>query len=672
MSNRSNSANWLRDGNLAFHGGVDGSVPPSDLPRNQCARAINCTMRGGPIKPRPGWQPRPLTFSNDWNGADITQAFENARFQHASFYAHPTNPALISVQGGRVFYISLADFSVQEITPHDGAGVIDRNSSLPQLGWSEQAENYWIYQDNQSYPIIFNGTACRRSNPAQNEVPVGNVMAYAQGRLVVALPDRQTYRVGDLLFSPASGTPAANYKDAVLRFTENNYLSEGGDFIARVFGAASKEGKITGMKSIAQTNMQLGQGPLLIGTPYTMFTIQLPFDRTTWKDLPNPQQTNSPIMGPLSNDSMVLVNGDIWYRSVDGIRSLIMAYRDFSTWGNTPLSAEVGPHLKYDTMSLLEHTSAVLFDNRLLTTISPAPNAHGVFFRGLAVIDFNLISTLTKKMQPAWEGVWTGNRTLKIVKGLVENTERCFAFTLSDECKIELWELVPDSKFDDTDTAINWSFELPSYNCGDSDRFKRLETARIIINELQGTLTGTVKYRTDLNPCWMPWDEFEVCAKREDCCTDLTTTTTAQFTVPDAPESVEVTVASTAEMSTDQPTITIGGYTLTLLDIIDGNTISVQNATGAQDGLVVASGASVAFCGYECEGPHTWREQQRTPVRLKMPPDTFDEVTGEKLRTGFEFQPRLEMAGGYGEIRQIRIYALDAPEQLGIKRRDEI
>src|ERR1041385_6903574 len=93
------------------------------------------------------------------------------------------------------------------------------------------------------------------------------------------------------------------------------------------------------MHPAAMTDTALGQGPMLVGTPNVVFTVNLPFDRTTWKNLAEALQTANPIVGPVSQDSVINVNGDLWYRSLDGIRSYITAQRQFNgAWGNTPQS----------------------------------------------------------------------------------------------------------------------------------------------------------------------------------------------------------------------------------------------------------------------------------------------------------------------------------------------
>jgi hypothetical protein len=564
-----------------------------------------------------------------------------------------------------MFMLDLTTFTVTEITPFktDGSGNLDVNSPILPINWGIQAENYFVLQDNQSLPIIFNGSLARRSNQSLSEVPVGNVMCYCQGRLTVALPDRQSFRIGDLVFG-SSGTPALQYRDAMLRYTENNYYNEGGDFVARVFGAPSAVGPILAMKSGAQGDTALGQGPLVVFTPYTVFTVQLPFDRTTWKNLANPIQTVNPIYGALGQDSTVLVNSDIWYRAIDGIRSYISAQRQFNgSEGNTPQSSEIDDEISVDTPELLEYGSAVLFNNRLLMTISPVNSPYGVYHRGLAVLDFNLISSLRGSSSPAWEGIWSGLRVLKIVKGIVNRRERCFIYNLNASNQIELWELTTGDLFDNGSSPISWSVDLRSYNCGDSDAFKRLETGRIIVSNLVGSLSYTVRYRTDESPCYQLWSSGTVCSKYRDCGGPKTTTTNGPFTVPALNATVVVTLTTTAGMNTFNSAVVIGGFSFTITLVNSMTQVTLKNTAGVTPGTIVPSGASVSYTGFDCTGPHTYREQERTPIKLGMPPDDFDTIAGRKFRTNYEVQPRIEFTG-YGWMRQFRVYNLDEAESL--------
>lgn len=298
-------------------------------------------------------------------------------------------------------------------------------------------------------------------------------------------------------------------------------------------------------------------------------------------------------------------------------------------------------------------------------------SGHGVYHLGLAVIDFNLVSSIQNKLGPVWEGIWTDLRILKILKGMVSKRERCFAVVLNCNNQIELWESIPGSKFDATKIPINWSFELPSYNCGNSDQFKRLETSRFILNNVVGNVSGTVKYRTDQNPCWQDWDTFSACALMEDCCSTITTTTTGEFALPGEGQNIQILVENSQGMTVDQPDITIGGFSVTLLSIDSPIAITIQNPLATQVGGLVANATLVTFCGFKCTGPSTYREQQRTPIRLHMPPENPDPISGHFSNRGYEFQPKIENTGSF-EIRQVRIYTKDESEILGADRRNPV
>ena len=232
--------------------------------------------------------------------------------------------------------------------------------------------------------------------------------------------------------------------------------------------------------------------------------------------------------------------------------------------------------------------------------------------------------------------------------------------------------MVPDAKFDASSTPIEWGFDLPSYNFGNSDQLKRLETARIIINDLVGTLNGTVTYRTDLNPYATAWDTFTACAKYEDCCYPQTTTTVGEFLIPNAGNTLEIVVASTSGMSASTPELTIGGFTLTIVSVdLDGVTLTILNSIAKQNQGIVQTGTTVSFCGFDCAGPHTYQPQQRTPIRLSSPPDAEDAISGHFLNRGYEFQPSIALSGS-AEIRQIRVFAKDEPDILGMDREEQV
>lgn len=503
MSQKANSPKRLSDGFIETSGGVDtgksptvaGPFNPGGLSRDKLAFLINGTVRGDRLRPRPGWKKIDLEFDS-----------EEGLFQGASFYQPPNDVGtLVAFVDGRAWRFNVGtDNSVDEITIAGDANPSNR----PQV-WMYQAEQFLIAQDGQSKPFIYDGGSARRAGP--REVPVGTVGTYGMGRIWQARPNGVTFVAGDLVYSLTGTT------NDVLSFTENKFLNGGG-----FFAVPSNAGRINAMRFLVNLDTSLGQGPLQVFTENTIFSVNAPVDRTVWQNLTYPIQTISMVAyGALSQNSTTLVNGDVFYRSLDGVRSFIIARRDFGTWGNTPMSKEMTRVIEFDERQLLSYSSSVLFDGRLLQTCSPFRTANGVAHRGLMPLDFDQVSAMSDKRPPAWEGLWTGISILQILKGTFNNTERCFAF-VSNGGAIELWELTLKDKFDKLDgedKRIEWAIETGSYPFGNPFDLKRLRGGDVWLTDLVGRVNFDLKFRPDGHPCWLDWKMFEECAKYRDCTT---------------------------------------------------------------------------------------------------------------------------------------------------------
>lgn len=517
--------------------GMASGLDPRLIGINQAALLVNATVRGGFPRNRCGWRQIDLSYDED-----IQPAAEDGRFQGAAFYSPRTGaPCLVASISGRDYrYNVWTDDSVDDITI-----IGDPNPSNQLQCWYVQAEDFLLKQDGLSPVWCYNGGSARRLQVG--ELPGGCMMVYALGRIWVALPDRQSFVAGDLVGS-SSGTPGYNYRDAVLKFTENDFLNEGGAFSVPVMA-----GLINALSFVPNLDTSLGQGPIEVFTDNGAFSINAPFDRTQWKNLTYPIQTvslGSP--GSLSQWSTTMVNGDIWYRASGGIHSFIVARRDFGLWGNVPMSEEMNRLLQYDTDWLLPWSSAVEFDNRMLMTATPVWDAdHGVSHRALAVMDFELISSLGKRSEPCWDGMWTGLNILQLVVGEYQKVKRCFAFVLSGDKKIQLWELMPSLNFDlpvdSPRLRIKWGMETRLHDYGSPNTLKRLERSDLAPSEIQGTVDFNVKYRSDENPCWLPWNEFSICAKDNNCAPEECWTPTlfnktyrTRITLPNPPGECEV------------------------------------------------------------------------------------------------------------------------------------
>lgn len=347
------------------------------------------------------------------------------------------------------------------------------------------------------------------------ELPPGRMMAYCQGRVWESLTDAISFIAGDIV-GGAAGSPAFAFRDAVLKVSENSLISGGGSF-----KVPANLGQITAMRTTAQLDASLGQGPLMVVTPGGIFSCSAPADRTTWSTLTTPIVSESLIgLGGLSQNSTIVVNGDLLFRAVDGIRSLIMAKREFYSWGNTPISFEMNRVLARDNVAGLPYASAVQFDNRLLMTCVPTQGPQGVYNQGLVALNFDPVSSLQGKSASVYDGFWTGINVLQLIEGQFSGVHRCFAFTYNASLgKIELYEILKtgDGDLDNGSAPIIWSFETPMLfkDAKGKSLFDLccLEDSEFYVKDIQpGQTVGfKVQYRPDFSTCWFDWHEFSFC-----------------------------------------------------------------------------------------------------------------------------------------------------------------
>lgn len=450
-----------------------------------------------------------------------------------------------------------------------------------------QAENYVIALAGQHSPVIYDGAKARLAGIG--EIPPGFIGIYIWGRIWIALPNRRSFVAGDIVYGP-SGSFQLGKRDAILKFTENDFLNEGG-----TFSVPSNSGPITSFFSLATQDTSLGVGNLLVGTTNSVISVNTPVDRTTWKNLTYPIQTISLIdYGPQGPRWPASVNGDAWYRSLADFRSFIVARRGINVPGNTPMSREVAPILESDTQSLLFYGSAMLFDNKVFGTVSPVRQDNGVVHRGLANVNLDLLSSMKGKFPPSWEGIQTGLNILQLLKGPIDGQERAFALALNDDGGIELWELLSESagglydvyqtregiNTSITRTAIDAWMDTKSYDSQSPFNLKNLYMGELYIDEIVDEVQVRVKFRPDQYPTWVDWQTITLCANVTQC---------------------------------------------------------TVNSPGA----------------FSCTVWKTRQKQYAARIRIPRPPASCNSIAGVPLDLGYEFQFRLEWTG-HCRIRRFR------------------
>lgn len=502
-------------GQLSWDAGVNSdAVPtirgpgnPNGLPENALSWLNNGTVRQGTIQPRGGW-------------IDLAAfAVGIGLFQEAIMYQPLfAFPYIIAQIAGRTFQVrvDLDPVIIVELTiPGD-----PNPANLPQA-WMVQGNEFLVIQDGVSEPLVWDDTVLRRISAMGGTPPylrACEAMVFYQGHIWCAFG--RAYWAGDISGGVAGTAPYAN-RDSILHMTENTYSSLGG-----TFALPTESGNIRALSYPANINTFLGQGPLLIFTRSQVYAADIPIFRKDWIPLdPAVQGILVKVMqinfGTTSDRSIVHVNGDVFYQSVDGVRSLFTAVRNFGEWGDLPISVEEARAIDQNDRALLRFGSGINFDNRLLETCLPFQTDVGVAHKGIMPLNFDLLSTLQTKLSPAWEGVLEGLAHLRLLRGDFGGRERAFSLARSDITGgIVVYEFTNYLLEDNNsygNSRITWRFETPAFSFGDPFALKELDTVEYWIDRLSGDVEVTWEYRPDQLPCWEFYWKHKICAPRNNC-----------------------------------------------------------------------------------------------------------------------------------------------------------
>lgn len=510
---------YLTDGSFDWSGGVDSSkvttietsLSPHGLKRNQLAWMNNCTVRGGGILQRTGWQP---------NGT----VHDGSKIFQGGFLYEPrdgSDPYFIFSIGGHIIQYVIDTAVVRDLSVYFGLF----NPEALDQSFFVQGEEFLIIQagDGVTLPLFWDGAILRRSlglsapYPATKELPAATCMDYYMGRIWYA--QGRTYGAGDIVGSSASGTAPYNFRDSILKVTENP-LCLGGDN----FTVPSNAGNIRAIKHCANINNQLGESDLFVSTRKAVYSLNVPITRANWIAADSNNQPVQKIAqlnnGWVNDRSVVAVNGDLFGQSLEpSIRSLRTAVRNFDEWGNLPISNNEQRAMQFNNRALMRLASGIQFDNRLWQAVLPEQRPQGVIHKAIAVLDFDVISSLeqaTSSQTPAWEGIYEGQNVLQLFTGDFSGLERAFAAVVSEtDGSIDVWEMTTSSRTENGDNRVVWSFETPAYNFSKEFELKQLMGAEIWLSKIFGTIEMQVFYRTDSDPCYRFWHYHKDCVARE-------------------------------------------------------------------------------------------------------------------------------------------------------------
>jgi hypothetical protein len=491
------------DGQSIWSGGMDGGRRGDLLNQDQYQEGENVVCRGGTIGTRPVWRARTLNYLNslvyNQNGTRNTSgvdsvppqseiAFESGLFQGALYYDPPNDVAsIVAMIGGRMFRLvpRRGTMDMTEI-PMDK----QNRANIP-ISYLVQADKFLLVQDGESSCIIYDGVNARRAG--KNEIPVGTIMAYGQGRVVLIGNNRK-----DILFGDLYGSHPGEPGDSVIQFTETTFLSEG--------GAASipfSMGHIRGAIFYPIQDTTMGQGELLVAAEkgWASFFLSLPRDQ--WKTSAFQRQALLEIGGE-SHRALTAINNDVWFRSRDGWRIYRQARAEAKGWFQLPLSTEVGKFTDNDTQSLLQYASSIRFNNRLIVTSTPIPNQGRPYHNGLLSLDFDVLSSFGQAKMPSWDGHWSGIKVTQLVEGNFGGIHRAFAFGLEGGANV-VYELVENQVEDSVGPVA--SYVIP-HRFNFQQPFNESEACDLDL-WIEGAKRNSaihVFFKPDGYPRWLQWN----------------------------------------------------------------------------------------------------------------------------------------------------------------------
>jgi hypothetical protein len=566
--------NRLVEGVVSFIGGANSSVDAALISAAQYSWAENIVVRGGYPKSRPGFK--------------FIKAIPNGVIQGASYYQNNSAQELVSLIDGRLYSLLPTNPSgaVLDITP---AGEV--NNYISRRASFAVANNFLVVQDGVSSPLVYSGSSSFRSrnilqelesfielqtaiganNPRVNvsstaglfpgmlvqasrgitpgtvvvsvdsssqvtlnnnctltaistakffppgplqlnvSIPVGPIMAFGNGRLWVAN--------GNQLFA---GDLTGSYSGAEIRFSETQYLTGGGSF--------SFDSEITGLSFLPGSDTSTGQGDLIVFTREQVNAVRSNvFDRTQWQSTPGMQRRIFLNGGAESPDTMVVTNNDVYFRSLDGIRSFLQTMQETKVANVTLVdSVEANRVINFDTERWVKYAPAAYFDYRALYGCAPkiqkingSLTSFNTVFTKLVSQDFNP-GKYQGSFPPVYDGEWTGLQVCKMAVGVFDGAKRCFALVCGSDGNNALYEITYD---DYSDTIPNGGsmISLPIQSYVELRRLpfetpfeiKELVRADLAFSEIYGDVSWNFEFSPDYYPTFLPVQSGQISFQTE-------------------------------------------------------------------------------------------------------------------------------------------------------------
>ncbi len=445
----------LLDGDLQFVPGMQSSLDPVQLPGGFFARGMNVVNRGGIVQCRPGYRCRmaiPTGFLQGIRVFKPKRGFPVLVFGvegrlYTSDYPYKTFSQLPGIQfseTARQLYFEQVEQSVQ-FNPDGSISLIDPRNLL-------------VIQDGGfSSAVVFDGTTATHQRGSGN-IPIGGPMKWIADRLWVAR--------GARLFASDLGNP--------LSFRESLYIAGVSSFVL--------PGDITALASNPASEFP----QLFVFTYHNTTMIQAGVrDRSLWTTTSDFQKIVLPRIGCVSQRSVVIHYGLLWWFSAFGLISLDAAIQGNIT-SSLPYQDDSMIESKSRLFSDLSGVACSTFENYLLCSLPHEER----YNKHTWVLD-NTPLKVGRGENPAWNSFWTGTRPVEWISDTFNGENLIFYISTDYDGENRLWEAFTPDRLDEG-CPITWWMETRAITSQSPGQYKDFRYADIFMSELLGVIDVAV------------------------------------------------------------------------------------------------------------------------------------------------------------------------------------
>ncbi len=442
--------NKVMDGEMTFVNGQNSSMSPDQLLPGTYCRGMNIVNRGGVAQCRPGYR--------------CLSTLPVGNLQGGAVFKPKQGLAVILFAVSGRLYISDTPFREYRELTDVSFSPTARQLFFKQVETSVQLQpdgslkliapkNLLVIQDGGTSPaVVFDGTRAE-AQTGKGKIPLGGPMEWIADRLWVAH--------GARLFASDLGNPVS--------FTEPLYIATANSFLL--------PGTITGMsRGPAQAFAQL---LVFTDSNTTLFQAGIR-DRSLWASTADFQKEILPNIGCVSERSIRMHFGYLWWYSQHGLTNLDAAAQAFVSSEITYEDGEMQDS-KARLSSDLSGIACTTFENYFLCSVphSEKFNSHTWVLDNLTMVGGQ------QKPQAVWNSVWTGTRPVQWLSGSINGLTRCLYFSADYDGNNRLWEAFTPDRLDDG-CPITWWIEMRASAFNLPGLLKEFRYSRLFFAELSG------------------------------------------------------------------------------------------------------------------------------------------------------------------------------------------